>query len=77
MSDGLVSTLVAWLPLLLVFVVWLLFMRRMHNPKGGISQYAYMEQLLKAEQEQHKALLALIERMDQRLARLEDRDRKE
>lgn len=75
MNDGLASTLVAWLPLLVIVIVWLLFMRQMRNPRKGISQYTYMEQSLKSQDEHNRALLAIIERMDQRIASLEMSDR--
>jgi ATP-dependent Zn protease len=71
MSDGLLTAIVNWLPILAIVVAWLFFMRRIQNPKNGISQSTYMELSLKSQEEQNRALLAVIDRMDRRITLLE------
>jgi ATP-dependent Zn protease len=69
--NDLTSILINWFPLVLIMGGWFYFMRKMQNPSSGITYANYLEQSLKTQQEQNKALLAIVDRMDRRIADLE------
>jgi hypothetical protein len=70
-----IEILVAWAPLLVIFAVWLLIMRQMRG-KDGLTSGQYMSEILKETRRQNDLLERLVGNMEQRVARLEDRDRK-
>lgn len=71
------SVLVAWGPMILLIAVWVYVARRQGWGFGGRMTYAqYLEELLVENRRQGERLGLLLERMDQRLSRLEDRDGK-
>lgn len=65
-----IGVLVSWFPMLLLIGVWIYFMRSVKS--GPLSA----QQKIVEEYRQHNALLRdIIDRMDKRIARLEDRDK--
>ena len=69
-SVNWLGLVVNWLPMNLMIGVWAYFMRHLRQ-KGRVTQFDYMEQSLREQQQQNKSLLAFLERMDQRLTALE------
>lgn len=73
MSASLLELLVSWFPMLLLIGVWIYFMTQMKGGKYGAAKY-YGDYL--AEQRRHNERLEqIIAKMDERIARLEDRNR--
>ncbi|MEZ5843587.1 MAG: hypothetical protein R3D27_07615 [Hyphomicrobiaceae bacterium] len=72
MDKVLLETLIAWLPMLILIGVWIYFMRQMRG-KGGLTQFEYMEQLLAETRRHNNELEKILNRIDERLARLEQK----
>ena len=70
-QDVLLRELISWVPMLLLIGVWIYFMRRY---SGGTTS---TNQKVLAEYQRHNELMEkVIERMDLRISRLEERDAK-
>ncbi|MEQ1671661.1 MAG: hypothetical protein ABL893_12435 [Hyphomicrobium sp.] len=59
----LISVLIQWFPMILVFGAWIYFMRRQTNPVKGISHAQYLEQLLAEERRHNDVLEKLLQRL--------------
>jgi ATP-dependent Zn protease len=74
-SDRFIELTIAWLPLIIIIGIWAFIMRRFRGPTG-MTQGQYMHEIAQENRKHNEALLKIIDQMDQRLARLEDQDRK-
>ncbi|MEQ1715236.1 MAG: hypothetical protein ABL907_04505 [Hyphomicrobium sp.] len=64
-ENSLAGVLLSWVPMLLVIGVWIFFMRK-HFSSGP------QQQVIEAYKKHNELLRQVIERMDRRIARLED-----
>lgn len=68
-ENSLLGVFVSWAPMFLLVGAWIYFMR-----KSGVGETK--RQVLEEYKKQNELVIRLIERMDQRIGRLEDRDSK-
>lgn len=68
-ENSLLGVFVSWAPMFLLIGAWIYFMR-----KSGVGET--QRQVLDEYKKQNGLVIRLIERMDQRISRLPDRDSK-
>lgn len=66
----LIELLLSWLPMIVLIAVWVYFMRRHGGPAG------MQQQIVEEYKKNNELLRQIIERKDQRIARLEAGDKK-
>jgi cell division protease FtsH len=71
--EALINLFVNWLPMLLIIGVWIYFMKK----GGGLGYGKYLEEHLAENKRQNELMLKLLEKMDERIARLEDTSRRQ
>jgi len=64
-----IELLVSWGPMLLLIAVWIFFMQRMRS--SSWSPYKINEQILEEQKKHNEKLEAILMKMDQRIATLE------
>lgn len=73
-NNDLLGAILSWVPMILLIGVWIYFMRRYSGPGGAAST----NQKILAEYQRHNELMEkVVDRMDQRIRRLEDADREQ
>jgi ATP-dependent Zn protease len=71
-QPTLISVLIGWFPMLLLIGVWIYFMRRFRmQSASGMTQFQYMEELLKETRRHNDQLERLLATANDRLAALE------
>jgi hypothetical protein len=71
-----IGVLINWFPIMLIVAVWVLYMRlclRRSRSSSGRNCPDLMEDFIQETKTQNASLVKIIEKLDARIARLEDR----